>query len=159
MLGALAGVILLIVIFGIRFNASDSLPTGFYRIVSNGQYVMFCLDGSAGKLGLARGYREGSFACQDGGSPLMKEPVAGPGDEVQMGPEGITVNGHLLPNTAPREKDTQGRPLTPYPFGRYVCDECVWTVSTYNPRSFDSRYFGPVKQSEIRARLNPLWLF
>jgi type IV secretory pathway protease TraF len=32
----------------------------------------------------------------------------------------------------------------------------IWVASTYHPRSFDSRYFGPIAVADIRARLAPL---
>ena len=32
----------------------------------------------------------------------------------------------------------------------------VWVVSDYHPRSFDSRYFGPISKALIRHYLRPL---
>ena len=62
----------------------------------------------------------------------------------------------LLPNTAPLSKDTKGRPLEAWPFGRYVvAPGTVWVASSYHPRSFDSRYFGPISTAAIRHRLKP----
>jgi conjugative transfer signal peptidase TraF len=87
----------------------------------------------------------------------MKPVVARFGDTVEFSEGGVAVNRRLLPNTAPRIADTQGRPLQHFPFGRYVVQRgTVWVASTYNPRSFDSRYFGPVPESLIRAHLRPL---
>ena len=66
----------------------------------------------------------------------------------------MAVNGRLLPNTAPLVTDTAGRPLSHWPFGRYVvAPGTVWVASSYSSRSFDSRYFGPVEASSgARAR-------
>ena len=87
----------------------------------------------------------------------MKPVVARFGDTVEFSKKGVAVNRRLLPNTAPRETDTQWRPLQPFPFGLYVVERgTVWVASTYNPRSFDSRYFGPIPESLIRAHLRPL---
>ena len=73
---------------------------------------------------------------------------------VELSARGISVNGVLLPNTAPLSKDTKGRPLEAWPFGRYpVTPGTVWVASSYHPRSFDSRYFGPISTSAIRHRL------
>jgi type IV secretory pathway protease TraF len=67
------------------------------------------------------------------------------------------VNGVLVRNTAPRWLDTFGRTMTPWPFGAYnVAPGTVWVASSYNAKSFDSRYFGPVAVSSIRAHLRPL---
>jgi type IV secretory pathway protease TraF len=32
----------------------------------------------------------------------------------------------------------------------------VWVISSFNSRSFDSRYFGPIPASSIRSRLQAL---
>jgi conjugative transfer signal peptidase TraF len=87
----------------------------------------------------------------------LKPVVAKPGDVVELSARGISVNGALLSNTAPLSKDTKGRPLEPWPFGRYVvASGTVWVASSYHPRSFDSRYFGPISAAGIRERLKGL---
>jgi conjugative transfer signal peptidase TraF len=87
----------------------------------------------------------------------MKPIVARAGDVVTVSEQGIGVNGRLLPNTAPLRTDTHGRPLTPWPFGRYVVTaDTVWVASSHNLRSFDSRYFGPVPTAGIRDYVRPL---
>jgi type IV secretory pathway protease TraF len=69
----------------------------------------------------------------------------------------MAVNGHLLPNTAPLRADTKGRPLTSWPPGGYTVEPgFIWVASSYSPRSFDSRYFGPVSISSVRDRVRPL---
>lgn len=142
---------------GIRWNASPSLPIGIYiESTDTSGLVEFCPAEPAGSFAAARGYRDPG-SCPDGATPLMKPVVARFGDTVEFTESGVTVNGRLLPNTAPRNQDTQGRPLQHFPFGRYVVERgTLWVASTYNPRSFDSRYFGPITQSLIRAHLRPL---
>lgn len=142
---------------GIRWNASPSLPIGIYIESTEGSaLVEFCPAEPAGSFAAVRGYRDVG-SCPDGATPLMKPVVARFGDTVEFSKSGVAVNRRLLPNTAPRNADTQGRPLQHFPFGRYVVERgTVWVASTYNPRSFDSRYFGPIPQSLIRAHLRPL---
>ena len=142
---------------GIRWNPSPSLPIGIYIESSEpSALVEFCPAEPAGSFAAVRGYRDVG-SCPDGATPLMKPVVARFGDTVDLSPQGIAVNRRLLPNTAPRNADTQGRPLQHFPFGRYVVESgTLWVASTYNPRSFDSRYFGPISESLIRARLRPL---
>lgn len=87
----------------------------------------------------------------------MKPIIAKSGDVVELSARGMFVNGVPIPNTAPFSKDSEGRPLAAWPFGRYVvAPETVWVASSYHPRSFDSRYFGPVSTAAIRERLKPL---
>jgi len=139
----------------LRINTSPSLPIGLYVVTtdSSANLIEFCPAEPFAALSLVRGYRDPG-ACRDGGTPLLKPVVANAGDSVELSERGISVNGLLLPNTAPLSKDTKGRPLTAWPFGRYsVTPGTVWVASSYHSRSFDSRYFGPVYTMAIRQRL------
>ena len=143
---------------GLRINASRSLPIGLYVTSSESRanLVEFCPSAAFGSLAMARGYR-GQGTCQDGGAPLLKPVVARAGDLVDVSAQGIAVNGRLLPNTVPLQADTKGRSLTAWQSGRYiVAPDTVWVASSYNQRSFDSRYFGPVTSSAIRNHVRPL---
>ena len=143
---------------GIKINTSPSLPLGLYVGTSdpNANLIEFCPAEPFASLAIARGYRnEGT--CPDGAAPLLKPIAAKPGDSVELSKRGIEVNGKLLPNTAPLEVDTKARPLTAWRFGCYTVQPgTVWVASSYNPRSFDSRYLGPIAVSSIRGRLRPL---
>ncbi len=144
---------------GIRFNSSLSLPVGLYVVTTDehANLVEFCPSEPFGSLSISRAYRD-QGVCADGAAPLLKPVVASSGDSVELSPAGISVNGRLLPNTAPLSKDSKGRQLQPWGFGRYaVSSGTVWVASSYHPRSFDSRYFGPVPTSAIRHRVKPLF--
>jgi conjugative transfer signal peptidase TraF len=144
---------------GVRINASPSLPVGLYLVTahSNANLVEFCPAGQFAELAIGRGYRDAG-GCPDGGAPLLKPVIARAGDVVELSPEGIAVNGHLLPHTAALKADTKGQPLTAWPSGRYtVGPYSVWVASSYNGRSFDSRYFGPVALGSIRNCVRP-WI-
>ena len=156
--GMLIGIFQLFGIVGLRINTSPSLPLGLYVTSSqpNAIVVEFCPAEPFASLAVSRGYRDAG-SCPDGAAPLMKPIIARAGDVVEMSGQGIVVNGRLVPNSVPRTLDSQGRPLTPWPFGRYVvAPETVWVASSYHARSFDSRYFGPIQTSWIRDRVRPL---
>jgi len=143
---------------GIRVNSSPSLPVGLYQVTSGpgATLVEFCPAEPFASIANTRGYRQPG-ACPDGGTPLMKPVVAHVGDSVQVSARGLSVNGKTIPNSAPLLKDTAGRPLAPWPFGIYAVQPgTVWVVSDYHPRSFDSRYFGPISEALIRNRLRSL---
>ena len=115
--------------------------------------VEFCPVEPFATLSIVRGYRDPG-ACRDGAAPLLKPVVASAGDVVEVSARGISVNGALLPNTAPLTRDTKGRHLEAWPSGRYVvAPGTIWVASSYHPRSFDSRYFGPLSTAAIRHRL------
>jgi conjugative transfer signal peptidase TraF len=147
-------------LLGLRVNLSPSLPLGFYvtTTVSDAPLIEFCPSEPFASFAAARGYRpEGN--CPDGAAPLMKPVVARGGDLVNVSSLGIAVNGELIANTAPKSTDTSGRPMKAWPFGRYkVSTSTVWVASSYNARSFDSRYFGPIPVSAIRNRLRPIFI-
>jgi len=145
-------------LLGLRINTSPSLPVGLYVVTTNGaaNLIEFCPAEPFAALSLIRGYRDAG-SCQDGGAPLLKPIVAKAGDAVELSGRGISVNGLLLPNTAPLSKDIKGRPLEPWHFGRFpVAPGTVWVASSYHSRSFDSRYFGPVRTTAIRHWLKAL---
>src|SRR5712664_4189005 len=144
---------------GLRFNDSPSMPTGLYvrtSSESSASMVVFCPAAPFAELSVERGYRSRGN-CPDGAEPLAKPIAARAGDIVELSATGMTVNDRLLPNTAPLVTDTAGRPLSHWPFGRYVvAPGTVWVASTYSPRSLDSRYFGPIEASQIREHVRPL---
>jgi conjugative transfer signal peptidase TraF len=145
-------------LLGIRINTSPSLPVGLYLVTTEGNanLVEFCPAEPFAALSLVRGYRSPGV-CEDGGAPLLKPIIAKRGDLVDLSAHGIRVNGILLANTAPLTKDTKGRPLKSWPFGRFeVVPGTVWVASSYDSRSFDGRYFGPVWIVAIRNRVKVL---
>jgi conjugative transfer signal peptidase TraF len=138
----------------LRINTSASLPVGLYMVSSTGTFVEFCPDDHG--LSAERHYRARG-ACPDGAAPLLKPVIGSPAGEVFVSPAGIAVNGNLLPHTAPLDHDSEGRPLKHWPFGRYAtATGILWVASSYNLRSYDSRYLGPIRESAVRARLRPL---
>jgi len=144
---------------GVRLNDSPSMPTGLYVRTSSesrSSLVVFCPAEPFARLSVERGYRSRGN-CPDGAEPLAKPIAARPGDNLELSAAGMAVNGRVLPNTVPLVKDTAGRPLSHWPFGKYVvAPDTVWVASSYSPRSFDSRYFGPVEASQVREHVRPL---
>ena len=155
--GLLFGFFVVLGLAGVRMNTTPSLPVGIYLETGpESPLIEFCPSGESAAIASRRGYRT-SGDCPDGASALLKPIVAKAGDAVELTAEGIYVNNQLVRNTAPLAVDTDHRPLEHFPFGRYVvADEDVWVASSYNKRSFDSRYYGPVSKRAIRAHLRPL---
>jgi type IV secretory pathway protease TraF len=72
------------------------------------------------------------------------------GDWVKVDVLGLSVNGRRIAGTRPLPKDAQGRPIAAFPFGVYRLRRGeFWAGSRRHPRSFDSRYFGPVQESDV----------
>jgi conjugative transfer signal peptidase TraF len=145
---------------GVRLNVTPSVPIGLYQVSNDptASFVEFCPPSEFGPLSVEREYRGRSTSCLDHGEPLLKPIIAREGDAVEVSSEGISVNGTLIPNTVAKKTDTAGRILTAWPQGMYSVEAgTVWVVSRYNPRSFDSRYFGPIRVGQIKNHLQPLW--
>lgn len=159
-------------------NVSESLPVGLYwtrsfhqrsRDVDNapsadqgrhlgvevGMLVSACLPPKVATSAVERGYLpEGS--CPSGVAPVGKIIAALPGDTVEVTDSGSFVNGSPLPESAPLLSDSKGRAM-PQLRGRFVLPAgTAWLYSGHSPRSFDSRYYGPVPLSGIRGQLFPL---
>ncbi len=93
-----------------------------------------------------------------GGAALLgKVVLAVAGDEVSFGEGGLTVNGHAVAGSRPLARDSAGRLLAHWPFGRLrLAAGEVWLFAPFHPRSYDSRYFGPVAAAAIRGWLMPV---
>ncbi len=150
-------------LFLLRVNVSSSLPRGIYlrlpaRQIVPGALVALCLPAEAAAL-----YRAHAHApvgsCPDRLPPFLKAVAVSSGDEVAFGPRGLSVNGRLLPASAPRRQDSAGRPLPHPPFGTYRLEPGSLWLYAPHPLSFDSRYFGPQPASAVLYRLAPIWLF
>jgi conjugative transfer signal peptidase TraF len=149
---------------GYRINSTPSLPEGIWKVdsitgpVQRGQIVSICpVDTAMFQTALSRNYLSWGL-CPGGYSSLLKPVAAVPGDRVTISAQGITVNGVIVSNSRGRTKDSLGRPLTQVQAGSYtVKPGTVWLVSSH-PRSFDSRYFGPLPSANILGSAKPIWI-
>ncbi|WP_075353392.1 conjugative transfer signal peptidase TraF [Desulfovibrio sp. DV] len=150
---------------GFRFNATASMPRGFYQfvpgqaaVIEHGALVSFCMeDVSFTPLALERGYlRPGS--CPGGLQPLLKVVAGLPGDEVGLAPDGIRINGQLQPESQAHSQDSHGRPLPPMALrpGR-IPPGMALILSSGHPGGFDGRYFGLVHLASLR-KVKPFFI-
>jgi len=135
------------------WNWTGSLPIGCYlrsREPSDG-YVVF-------QLTLEEKKEAAASRVELTGKPLMKTIVPlRPGEILQYSAEGFRVDGKLIPNSAPLPKNRYGDPMPHFPFGTYSFHRGeLWAVSSFDPRSYDSRYFGPINGQQIIGYARPL---
>ena len=161
---AILGATLAGVGFGFVFNYTHSAPFGLYRGIADpasvshtpAPYVFFCPDRRWPTMVGQPNYREPSHSCPDGLSPLIKPVLAWPGDTVRISSIGFEVNGRFIKNTAAINHDSSGHIIRPYPAGTYtVQKDQLWVVSNFSPRSFDSRYFGPIPLRSVHNWVKP----
>ncbi len=162
----LAGALGTAQIVGLRVNDTASMPRGLWRVraanapLRRGEVVAVCLPNTAPiREAAMRGYIPAGN-CPGGYQPLVKRVAAVAGDLVTVTPHGVAVDGQPVENTAQLPQDSAGRPLRPIPAGAYpVTPGQVWLLSGHDPRSFDSRYFGPVPAVNVQGVARPLWVF
>ena len=148
--------------FPVRIAMGDSLPKGFYwktqPSLARGSIVLACLPVDVATLGRARGYL-GSGNCPGGARPVGKPVGAVSGDLISLGNGEIRVNGAWISAHDPSDVDQHDRPLSPIADGVYkVADGEVWLISNHHPRSWDSRYFGPVSVDQVLGELQPIFV-
>lgn len=146
----------------LRFNWTLSAPVGVYRELPGpsrrGDLALLCLPSGIESLGRARSYLSAG-SCGSGSSPVLKQVVALPGDEVEVRQDFFAVNGRMLDRSELRDVDSIGRPLAHVPLGhRKVPDGEAWVLGIYRERSWDSRYFGPIPIESIIGRVEPLFV-
>ena len=150
--------------YQIIINTTDSYPIGLYqkkvidRPIQRGDLVMFCLPkGNHAELILTRGYLPRG-SCDSGLQPLLKRVYAVPGDEIIVDSYGVSVNyADVIKNSIPIREDTQGRELPLMESGIIPANH-YGVFSAYHPRSFDSRYFGPIHRDSIDYFVEPIWV-
>ncbi|AHJ66169.1 Hypothetical protein GbCGDNIH4_7228 [Granulibacter bethesdensis CGDNIH4] len=145
---------------GLRINMTASAPRGLWLIsrieagsVRPGEMVSVCPPAQRVVIAMLRHGFIGPGNCLGTDSePFLKPVAAVAGNTVIIRPAGlIEVNGMLLPNSAPLAN------MPAWPAGTYtVKPGQVWLISSYDPGSFDSRYFGPVPTANILGQAIPI---
>ena len=150
-------VIVSFILFGHRLiiNRTHSLPVGLYYCsdvpIKKGSIVLFKPDHSIRpqQLGFDRGYETREL-------PLLKRVVALAGDVVSVSSSGVSVNGQLLPNSAPLVHDEAGRQLVMAQLDQFRLRPDEAFLMGVTPTSWDSRYFGPVPLSRCSGSFVPV---
>jgi type IV secretory pathway protease TraF len=71
--------------------------------------------------------------------------------------EGATVRIDDVPVAAVMRADGRGRPLLAWQQCRRLAHGELFLMSNTHPASFDSRYFGPVRASDVIGSAQPIW--
>lgn len=135
------------------FNPSDSVPRGWYRIgpadsLQVGSIVLARLPTPAAVLAAQRGYLPT-------GVPLLKRIGAVAPQRVCI--DGASVRIDDVAVAAVMRSDGHGRPLSAWKQCRCLTRSELFLLSNTNPASFDSRYFGSIRASDVIGRAQPIW--
>ena len=131
------------------YNASDSVPIGWYHITPLGtdvnviqvdSVVLVDLPDEVAVLADQRGYLPLDVSLLKRVGAVAPQHVCIEGGRVRI--DGVTVAHVLL-------IDAQARPLPSWTHCRQLAEGELFLLSTTNPASFDSRYFGPIDRANV----------
>ena len=146
----------------LTYNPSDSVAVGWYRVdpldrrtsspprrLEVGSIVLVPLPAEAAALAAQRGYLPLHV-------PLLKRVGAVWPQEVCVTDGIVRIDG--VPTAAALRTDRMRRPLQAWLNCRRLQPDELFLLSTTNPASFDSRYFGPIAASDVIGVARPVWL-
>lgn len=155
---------------GYRVNLTQSAPIGIWKIqdiarssggsshpyLKRGVYVLACPPvNHVTKVGYERGYLSWGIACR-GYRPLIKKVAGLPGDRVRILGNKVIVGrsykGIVL------KTDQLGRSLPSIAKDQVIRKGELWGGSEH-PESFDSRYFGPLREIDVIGNVKLVWRF
>jgi conjugative transfer signal peptidase TraF len=133
------------------YNASGSVPTGFYvangrRAPRRGALMLVALPEPWRQLAAQRGYLPRDILA-------LKRIVGAPGDRLCARGAQIFLNERWVAARAARDAANRPMPVWTGCF-RLAADQ--WFLLNPAPQSFDGRYFGGVPASALRAEIVPL---
>ncbi|EIM01176.1 S26 family signal peptidase [Rhodanobacter thiooxydans] len=144
------------------YNPSDSVAVGWYRVdplarhagslspaMHVGSIVLVPLPAAVAALAARRGYLPSRI-------PLLKPVAAVARQQVCIAEGSVRIDGVSV--AAALRIDGRGRPLHTWSACRRLRPGELFLLSTTNPASFDSRYFGPVRADAVLGVAHPLWL-
>ncbi|MCT8875904.1 S26 family signal peptidase [Shewanella xiamenensis] len=144
------------------YNPSDSVAIGWYRVdplylradslpppLAAGSIVLTQLPADAAALAAQRGYLPAHV-------PLLKRVGAVSPQRVCIVGRSVHIDSVLVAAVLPA--DRMGRPLPSWQQCRQLHPGELFLLSTTNPASFDSRYFGPIAASTVIGVAHPVWL-
>jgi conjugative transfer signal peptidase TraF len=143
-------------------NFTPSMPVGLWRISKKvvvgealrHKAVLFCPPDTE----IFRWARSQDILspgrCPGGYTPLLKEVVGLPGDEIETNDASVVFNGHrlassvVLPIGWPISKTSYEVPVG-----------TIWVMGSLSIESFDSRYFGPISVDKAIGVAEPILTF
>jgi len=135
----------------IVYNASNSVPAGWYRItharrLADGDLVLVRLPPETAAFAAQRSYLPSTV-------PLLKTVAATAPQHVCVRSNQVLIDGKLVARQLRR--DRKGRALLAWRDCRPLVSDELFLLSS-NPESFDSRYFGPVSANVVIGLAQPL---
>ena len=126
----------------VLLNTTASLPLGLYRRIH-----------TTPRPGVLIAFREPLSRPAEHRRLFLKPVLAGRGQHVCADGARVTVDGRTVAPVLP--EDSHGRPLTSWGHCLTLAGGELFVLSTYSPRSYDSRYYGPIPTAEVVGAYAP----
>ena len=136
------------------WNASNSVPTGLYRVQPAAQLTVTELV-VIRPPDLLAVFLDLNDYLPDG-VPMLKRVLALPGQTVCRIGLKITVDGIDVGEAL--ERDRRGRPLPVWQGCQVIENGDVFVMNWQSADSLDGRYFGPLSASAVIGRAEPVWI-
>lgn len=136
----------------IIWNASASVPIGFYRITPDNDPPVGSLVAVAPPEQLARWMSERGYLGED--VPLLKHVVGKSGTRICRIGDIVSVDERLVATAL--SNDRLGRPLPVWQGCRTLRDGELFLLNPAHPDSLDGRYFGPLPTEALLGRAHPI---
>lgn len=136
----------------IIWNASASVPIGFYRLTPERDPPLASLVAITPPQRLVRWMVECGYLGED--VSLLKHVVGKPGARVCR--VGNVVSVDARPIATARASDRLGRPLPVWQGCRTLRDDELFLLNPAHPDSLDGRYFGPLPADAVLGRAHPI---
>lgn len=135
------------------WNASASVPLGFYAVVPTGKFARGDLAVVAPPPEVAELFAERGYLPR--GVPLLKHVAAVAGQRVCRTELKITIDGKTV--GLARRRDRKGRVLPEWQGCFQLAEGDLFLMNTTVPDSLDGRYFGIVDSENVVGRAVPIW--
>jgi conjugative transfer signal peptidase TraF len=135
------------------WNASESVPLGFYRLLTTDERHVAELVAVMPPEPLAAFLSDGGYLPR--GVPMLKRVLALPGQTVCR--NGLAISVDTIEMGQARERDGRGRSLPVWQGCRVIANDELFLMNWQSEDSLDGRYFGAVPASSIIGRAIPVW--
>lgn len=136
----------------IIWNASASVPIGFYSITPERDPPVGALVAVMPPERLARWMVERGYLGED--VPLLKHVAGKSGERICRIGDTVSVDGRSLATA--RASDRLGRPLPVWQGCRTLRDGELFLLNPAHPDSLDGRYVGPLPADAVLGRARPI---
>jgi conjugative transfer signal peptidase TraF len=135
------------------WNASESVPTGLYRLRPIGRLFVTELVAVEPPEPLATFLADDRYLPR--GIPMLKRVLALSGQTVCR--DNLTITVDKIEVGEARERDSGDRPLPVWKGCHVIADGEVFLMNWQSVDSLDGRYFGVLPITAIVGRAEPLW--